>query len=184
MANDEMTLEPEPQQFIVDNFSKAEWAARKIVEQQANIQNKTEEARKMKEDYAAIVDEWLKSETEDAQKDIDSLQAKLIPFVSEQIEGKKKKSIKLPSATAGFKKSGAKFTIGGEKVDGKSEQLLEIVKKHNLDEYIITKEYVDWYKLKKTLNVVSDGVVVSQDGEILQNIEAEPETDVFYVKAN
>ena len=155
-----------------------------INDAQNEIEQLEKVAKARKEMFAAKIDEWLAESIAKPQILIAEKTAMLQPIIQNHLEGKKKKSIKLPSGTAGFKKSGAKFTIGGEKFDGKSEQLLEIVKNHNLNEYIITKEYVDWYKLKKTLNVVSDGVVVSQDGEILQNIEAEPETDVFYVKAN
>jgi len=155
-----------------------------INQAQLEIEQLEKVAKLRKEAFAAKIDEELAKNISRPQEIINEKKAMLQPIIQEQLEGKNKKSIKLFSGTAGFKKSGAKFTIGGEKIDGKSEQLLEIVKKHNLNEYIITKEYVDWYSLKKTLNVASDGIVISEDGEVLQNIEAEPETDVFYVKAN
>ncbi len=155
-----------------------------ITQAQQDIKIAEELAKLKKEAFAAKIDKWLAESIAEPQRIIDENTAMLQPIIQKQLEGKSKKSIKLPSGTAGFKKSPAKFTIGGEKIDGKSEQLLELVKAHNLNEYVITKEYVDWVGLKKILNVVSDGLVVSDDGEVLQNMEAEPETDVFYVKAN
>lgn len=151
---------------------------------QREIDTAKQLAKLKKELAIKKIDDWLEGTTGELQQLIDEKSALLEPIIQKQLDGKNKKSIRLPSGIAGFRKSNATFTIDGEKIDGKSEQLLELVKEHNLNGYIVTKEYVDWANLKKTLKVVSDGLVVSEDGEILQNIEAMPEDDVFYVKAN
>lgn len=155
-----------------------------IISDQREIETMTKLAKIKKEAAIQKIDSWLAEGVEVLQKRIDEKKAMIQPIIERQLEGKKKKSIKLPSGTVGFKKSDAKFTIDGEKVDGKSEQLLELVKEHSLNEYIVVKESVDWKGLKKTLKVVSDGLVVTEDGEIMRNLEAEPEVDVFYVKGN
>ena len=162
----------------------ADQLIQEINDAQLEIELLEKVAKFRKDAFAAKIDSELANDVEKSQALINEKKAMLLPIIQKQLEGKNKKSIKLLSGSAGFKKSPAKFTICGQKVDGKSEQLLEIVKNHNLNNYIITKEFVDWSNLKKTLNVANDGVVISEDGEVLQNIEAEPETDVFYVKAN
>ena len=165
--------------FEVTDISSANWTIRKILEHQAAIDEVKAQADKMKTE----IEEWLQSETEEHQKSVDSLSALLSPFVVSQIEGTKKRSIKLPSGTAGFRKGSVTFTLEGEKVDKKSEQLLKFVKYHKLDEYIITEEYVDWASLKKSLNVTDDGKVISADGEVFDVMAATQEPDKFYVQA-
>ena len=171
-----------PQGFTIDNYSKAEWAARKIIEQQRAIKLKTDEAQKMKEDYIAQVNDWLEKEVGEAQRDIDSLSAMLQPFIESELAGKKKRSVNLPSGRAGFRKGTVTFELEGQKVDGKSEQLLSLVKQHQLEDYVVVKESVDWAGLKKSLNVTEDGKVVSSDGELLEAMIAIQEPDKFYVQ--
>ena len=165
--------------FEVTDISSANWTVRKILEHQAAIDEVKAQADKMKTE----IEEWLQSETEEHQKSVDSLSALLSPFVVSQIEGTKKRSIKLPSGTAGFRKGSVTFTLEGEKVDGKSEQLLALVKQRQLEDYVVVKESVDWAGLKKSLNITEDGKVISPDVELLEAMTATQEPDKFYVQA-
>ena len=105
----------------------------------------------------------------------------LRPFVESQLQNSKKKSINLPSGKAGFSKQQPSFFIADKKVDGKSDQLLQLVKSHNLD-FVVTSEYVDWASLKQSLTVTDDNKVVTKDGEILDEITVKVEPDKFFVK--
>ena len=137
----------------------------------------------MKEDYIAQVNDWLEKEVGEAQRDIDSLSVMLQPFIESELAGKKKRSVNLPSGRAGFRKGTVTFELEGQKVDGKSEQLLSLVKQHQLEDYVVVKESVDWASLKKSLNITEDGKVISSDGELLEAMIAIQEPDKFYVQA-
>lgn len=172
--------------FIIDDLSKAEWATKKIIKYQNDIQSKIEQARKMKDNYLAEVDNWLKSETEDAQRNIDSLSAMLQPFIENELAGKKKRSINLPSGRAGFKKGNTTFYYGNDKASKDNQQLLAFLLDNHYNEYVKTEisESVDWGNFKKQLAVTDDGnVVIASTGEIIDVMTANQEPDKFYVQA-
>ena len=168
--------------FIVDDLSKAEWTVRKINDKQSQLTALDNAAKSMKLAYSQQVDQWLEKESDDLQTEIDNLSALLRPFVESQLADKKKKSINLPSGKAGFSKQQPQFFISDQKVDGKSDQLLQLVKSHNLN-FIVTNEYVDWASFKKSLTITDDNKVVTKDGEILEELTVKVEPDKFYVKS-
>ena len=186
-GEDEPEEKPEYTGFIVDSLSKADWAIKKIVAAQESIRLKTEEAKEMKREprkKSIVSMNGLKKETEKAQQDIDSLSAMLMPFVAEQIEGKKKRSITLPSGRAGFIKGITTFFYGNDKASKDNLQLLEYLIDNSYTEYIKTEilETVDWTNLKKTLKVTDEGtVVISGTGEIVDMMYVEQEPDRFSV---
>lgn len=161
---------------IVDKQRKIkqlEDGAKNIIER--HLQHITEETNK-----------WLIPEVSKLNEEIDIANALLKPYVEDYLkDNPKKRSVKLPSGSAGFRKGTVTFTFNSspeEKVDGKSETLLKLVKDHKLDNYIVTKESVNWLKLKTSLNVTDDGNVISSDGEVLNELHASKEPDSFYVK--
>ena len=186
-GDDEPEEKPEYTGFIVDSLSKADWAIKKIVAAQESIRIKTEEAKEMKKEPLEEinrVNEWLKKETEKAQQDIDSLSAMLMPFVAEQIEGKKKRSITLPSGRAGFTKGTTVFFYGNTEASKDNQSLLEYLVDNAYTEYVKTEilETVDWANLKKTLKVTDEGmVVISDTGEVVDMMYVEQKPDKFSV---
>ena len=168
--------------FIVDDLSKAEWAVRKINDKQSQLTALDNAAKSMKLAYSQQVDQWLEKESAYLQAEIDNLSALLRPFVESQLADKKKKSINLPSGKVGFSKQQPQFFISDQKVDGKSDQLLQLVKSHDL-KFIVTNEYVDWASLKQSLTITDDNKVVTKDGEILEELTVKVEPDKFYVKS-
>ena len=131
--------------------------------------------------FAARMDKEVELGTKELQQEIEEKTAMLKPIIEKQLEGKDKKSIKLLSGSAGFKKVAPSFSFNGEEINGKSDQLLQLVKSHNLD-FVITSEYVDWASLKQSLTVTDDNKVVTKDGEILSEITVKVEPDKFFVK--
>ena len=180
------------------DIGEADVLIAEIVGKQWQIDNIESNAKKIKEAQIAYItkkiDEWLTKETEPLKAELESLKAMLLPFVEEELKGKKAKSISLPSGRAGFQKGSTVFSIADcgvypaeacAKLDGKSPRLLEIIQAHKLNDYVVTKEhtYTDWLRLKKSLNVTEEGKVVTQEGEILPELTATVEPDRFYVKA-
>ena len=164
-----------------------------IASKQVQIAAIEQEAKQIKEARITEVDKWYDKKIEPLKNDIDIAKAMLLPFVEEHIAAMEKatgivtKSINLPSGRAGFRKGNTTFSftdeqLATEKIDGKSAELLKVVKDHNLDDYVVKKEYADWYKLKKSLIVTDEGKVVTSDGEVLPELAAKVEPDKFYVK--
>ena len=90
------------------DIGQADVLVSEIVEKQRQIDNLERNAKRIKEaQIAAIVqktDDWLTKETEPLRLELDTLKAMLLPFVEEELKGKKAKSISLPSGRAGFQK--------------------------------------------------------------------------------
>ena len=172
------------------DIGQADVLIAEIIGKQWQIDNIESNAKKVKEAQIAYitkkVDEWLTKETEPLKAELESLNALLKPYVEDYLkDNPKKRSVKLPSGSAGFRKGTVNFTFTSsptEKVDAKSELLLKLVKDHKLDNYLVIKESVNWIKLKASLNLTDDGKVISSDGEVLSELQATKEPDLFYVK--
>ena len=172
------------------DIGQADLLISEIAAKQRQIDILENNANKIKQAHIDAVskkiDDWFLKESEPLKAELESLNALLKPYVEEYLkDNPKKRSVKLPSGCAGFRKGTINFSFNSspeEKVDGKSESLLKLVKDHNLDNYIVTKESVNWLKLKASLNLTEDGNVISSDGEVLNELSASREPDSFYVK--
>ncbi len=170
-----------PEEFIIDDASKANWAIKKIAE------------KRRERDY--FVDackheiEQLKEKIVKAEESCDNNCSFLIGRLSQYMdredvpskETKTQVSLKLPSGKIIRKK--AKIEIcdlkgnTGSKLKDNAE-LVEVAKSMG-DEYISTS--VNWGELKKTLSVTDDGDVINSDGEFigcLTTHEIPPSVDV------
>ena len=165
------------------DISSADSLIRNIIEKQVKISELENEAKIAKENYSKKIDEWLEKVTQPLKDDIGEISVILMPIIEDYLTDLEKnsgivtKSVKFPSGRAGFRSGGMYFSftdkqLAEEKVDGKSEQLLKLVKEHGLSDYIVAKEYTDWHKLKKSLTVTKDGKVVTSQGEILPELIA------------
>ncbi len=131
-----------------------------------------EEVKRMKAQQVEW-DEVLKLKIEEAKAKVEDEKQKLqraidynmaqIKVNFDQLESKEtmtKKSIKLISGEVVLKKSKDDF-------DRDDKKLLAYFKENKLNDYIKTKEEIDWSKFKKTLTIV-DGHIVDSDGVVLK----------------
>lgn len=161
----------EDQRFVVDTVDKADWAVRKINRYRAEIEKAKAEATNQTEK----INKWLAAVTEENQRQVDFFQSLLAPFADQRLTGEKKRSVKLPSGTIGFRKAGPKFE--------QDDKLLLPWAKSNTPDLVETVETVKWDELKKTITV-KDGKAISPDGEIIPGITATERPDTFYVKGD
>lgn len=173
---DEQSGVEEVQRFTVTDNDTADWAIRKIV----GYQDKIKEARELVEKRIMQYNKWLDDTTKENERQIAFFEGLLLPFAEKQLQGSKKKSIKLPNGTIGFRKSGANFFRDEQPVTGKDEKLTKFVKE-NAPDYLVVTETTAWGDFKKTLQV-SDGKAITADGEVLPGIVAQDAENVFYVK--
>ena len=172
------------------DIGQADLLISEIANKQRQIDILQNNANKIKQAHIDAVskkiDDWFLKESEPLKAELESLNALLKPYVEDYLkDNPKKRSVKLPSGCAGFRKGTINFSFTSsptEKVDAKSELLLKLVKDHKLDNYLVTKESVNWLKLKASLNLTDNGNVISSNGEVLNELSASREPDSFYVK--
>jgi len=92
---------PAPEPFKIDSMDKAAWAASKVLEAQARIDQRSELARA----YKARIDAWLDSSNQADLESVDFLTSLLRPYVETVItQQHRSRSILLVSATVSLRK--------------------------------------------------------------------------------
>jgi hypothetical protein len=166
----------EQQGFVIDNDEKADWAIRKIL----RLQQKNNDIKQLAELQINKIKQWQERESEGNDSSINYLTALLAPYAKSQLDGKKK-TVKMPSGNISFRAKSPEYFIAGNKVDGKSQPLIDHVKKTDT-EYLKIEESVNWSEFKDTLTPLSTGKVLTNDGEILEFISAVEYPDTVSVK--
>lgn len=92
-----------------------------------------------------------------------------MPYLEDELKGGKKKSIKLPNGTAGFRKTTR--TI-------KNDVILFDFVKQNYAGYIKQVEKLDMAEFKK-ICVVSGGKLITEDGTIVPGYEVLEENTLY-----
>lgn len=157
--------------FRVTDIRGAEWCLKKI----SRAQEEYEGIKAYVDAEKARLDSFLADAKAKFDGDKSYFEGLLMPYAMEQLEGqKKKKSIKLPSGTIGFKSVPAEIT--------KDDEALKAFVKESAPEFIETKETVKWGEFKKTLTATEDGRFITADGEIVDGVTFEGKPDVFYSK--
>lgn len=172
-----MSENAEKKRFEVTDEASAEWVLEKLEENAKARALIDEQYQRMLARHEAWRTEALK-ELDDNDAYFHGL---LRPWAEAKLAGGKKKSVKLPSGTVGFRAGSGTYKLGDEKVTATSAKLLAFVKNDDAS-FIKVEESVRWGDYKKTLHVTEDGKVVSANGEVIPDMtytEGEPS---FYVK--
>ena len=172
-----MSAEAAKKPFTVTDESSAEWAMEKLEEN-------TKARALIEEQYQRMIarhEAWR----EDALKELDESDAYfyglLRPWAEEKLAGGKKKSVKLPSGTVGFRAGTGTYKFGEDKVTATNAELLAFVKNDDAS-FIKVEESVRWGDYKKTLTVMEDGRVVSASGQIIEGMTVTQGAPSFYVE--
>lgn len=165
----------EKEGFIVDTDLKAEWTCKKIKEETAEAQRIIDICDTMIQQYTLKKEEESKK-LESKTGYLKSLLQQYFETLLSKKKTKTQETYKLPSGTL-KRKFGTPEFIKDETV------LIEWVKGNNefKNEFIKTKESVDWANLKKKITIQGDKVV-TEDGEIVDGITVEMKADRFEVE--
>ena len=165
----EDTEEYEDQQFrdhfVIEDDQTAEWAMNQIREANA-------EKAKWKQFY----DERYQRVCADADRTIANMESILQTYF-EKVPHKvtsTQENYTLPSGKLVFKKQAPEY----ERDDA---QILEWLHSSGKEQYVKTKETVDWNSLKSTLNIVGD-TASDENGEIVPGLKVIEREDVFKVE--
>lgn len=159
--------QPRSDAFRVDSLAKALWATRKL----QIIRRKEAEAKAEAQAQIALITDWLQGVTDECAQEARYFEGLLAPWVLEQIADSKKKSVKLPGATLGYRSGGTALVY--------DEAALLAWAKTYKPELVRTKEEVNRSAVKDA--VLKDGEILRDDaGQLLIVVEEKPDT--FYVK--
>lgn len=95
-------------------------------------------------------------------------------YAKKQLEGSKKKSIKLPFGTMSFKK-------GQRKMVYEDDVLMNFIKSNSLNDFIRIKEEINKSELKKAIKLEEDGSVTLH-GTVVEGATSLPAEETFSIK--
>lgn len=166
----------EPRRFTIDNDVKADWAIRKIAEEQAEYQRLTGCCDDVIQQYQQRKAEYA----ERFAKRTDGLRAMLWSYFASvpTKDTKTQKKYELPSGALILKKASSDF-----KAD--TYKLREWLEKGGMADYLKTEVSPKWGLVKKQLVANGDGTITfSETGEIVPAdcVAIEPKDERFEVK--
>lgn len=147
--------------FVVDDLSKADWCFKKIIqlEEEKNKLNEYVETEKSK------YDDFLKKETERIDGAITHFKVLIQMFVDTELEKNPKFKLKTLNGSASYGKEQTKFEFN-------DEEMIKYCQENNLNNLIDIKQTIKLNKkeFKEFLHITEDNTVVTEDGEILDNV--------------
>lgn len=146
------------EQWKISDLSGADWAFRKLQEIDEDLEKSIEYAKREREKY----DKFIKSEEETAERRKGYFKWKLEEYLRSQREHDPKFKLKTAQGTANYRNS--------KKWNYEDEKILNFLEKNELEQFIRVKKEVNKADLKKALKVADNGVVVTEDGEIVDGI--------------
>ncbi len=153
----------QPQGFRIDSIDKLDWAIRKWLRIDREMQQKIDCAKRQIERLQS----YIRDVEEKANRDKAGLEAMMEPFVRQQLEGSKSKTFSAPSGKVQIREQQPEITKD-------DQQLLSYLKSSGHTDFIQTKELLKWGEFKATLREVisEDGIVtyVTADGEIVPGV--------------
>ena len=165
LNREEVPVTEEEAGFQVDDDQKAEWCIRKI-----------QEAKKEMMDWIEFYVAQTDKVKDKCERRIQFFEYKLMQYFGSvpHKQTKTQESYQLPSGKLVLKKQAPDF----ERDD---ELILAWLKANDEDQYVKTKETIDWSELKKTLTIVGEQVA-GETGEIIPGITVTERPDVFKVE--
>lgn len=160
-------LQPEADEgeWRIDSMEKADWALGKINIARKKMQQNADYVQAQVEKLQA----WLEKQNQEQESTIAFFEGKLAPYLEDELKGGKKKSIKLPNGTAGFRKTTK--TVKNDKI------LFDFVKE-NYTTYIKQVEKLDMAEFKKVCHI-NNGKLVTEDGAIVPGYEVFEENTLY-----
>lgn len=174
----------EKETFVVDSDAKADWCLEKIRKARELQEQNSETAKAILERKKQEVEEWLAEQNAETESTILRMQALLEPYVQEKLKDSKKKSFKLPSGSAGYKKQQPVFSFRGKEIDAamKKDEFFIALADEIDPLYVKTERSVVWAELKKNLLIADDGRLVTKDGELVsESLSVKVLPDKFFV---
>lgn len=164
------TFSEETSPWTIDSLESADWALRKI----AVLKKKNDEIHQLAEKERERISEWEDKETHSNQESIAFFESKLADYLYELRKNDPKAKIKTPHGTVSTRKQPDSWEYQGD--------TLNTLKELGLTEFITIKESINKAELKKAVQVLENGRVISPDGEVIESIKVIPQGEKVIVK--
>lgn len=164
------TFSEESSPWTIDSLESADWALRKI----AVLKKKNDEIHQLAEKERERISEWEDKETHSNQESIAFFESKLADYLHELRKNDPKAKIKTPHGTVSTRKQPDSWEYQGD--------TLNTLKELGLTEFITIKESINKAELKKAVQVLENGRVISPDGEVIESIKVIPQGEKVIVK--
>lgn len=172
---EEVLEQPEDEQkgFSINDDAVADWAVKKIAEEQAEV----ERLKALAEQQIAEINLKVKHVEEQAERKARFLNGCLRQYFGTvpHKETKTQESYKLLSGTLVMKKATENLTKD-------DDALVEYFQQNNMQEYIKTEYKPKWAKFKKELAIVDEKVINTATGEVVDVVKVEQVPESFEVK--
>lgn len=146
----------------------------------AQAEEKREASIKFHQDKIELAKRICEIDTNEPKAEIIRLQCGLESYYKAN-PPKHGKSIKFSGGTIGFRKQNPRYFFNGVEITNDNSALVDFIKKF-YKQYLKTKEYVDWAKMRNHLIADDAGVYFKETGEILDGFSAQILPDEFKVK--
>lgn len=156
---EEESVEEKYKGFVVSDLASADWALRKIKQNNARADERIKYAEAEIEKLKAFIANE-KSARDNSNAYLESL---LWNYLIEKKVDDDKFKIKTATGTVSARNT-AKWDYGDE------NKLLEFLKKNDMNDFVRTKEEINKAKLKKAVKVLDNGKVVNSDGEVVEGV--------------
>ena len=170
----DLGIEIEKENFAITSDEQANFFLRRLEEVRSEKDKINNTCNQEIERFTARVNNFRAKETLSLENTERFFCTLLENYARQQLEGSKKKSIKLPFGTMSFKKSPRKMVYD-------DEVLMNFIKSHNLNDFIRIKEEINKKDLKSQLKITEDGIVTLDD-QVVEGITTMPGETTFSVK--
>ena len=140
----------------------------------AVLKKKNDEIHQLAEKERERISEWEDKETHSNQESIAFFESKLADYLHELRKNDPKAKIKTPHGTVSTRKQPDSWEYQGD--------TLNTLKELGLTEFITIKESINKAELKKAVQVLENGRVISPDGEVIESIKVIPQGEKVIVK--
>lgn len=171
---EQLGIDINDEKYRILDDSQANFFLRRLGELNAENQKINEMCDAEIKAFVEKVNSYRESKLKTNKGTIDFFSTLLERYAHSQLEGTKKKSLKLPFGTLQFRTVPEKLSYTD------SDIVLKTLENNNLNELIRTKKEIDKTNLKKAVSVVEGKVFLN--GIELEGIEVEPEQTSFSVK--
>lgn len=158
--------------FKVTDLESSNWCLRKL----AALQKEQNEIDRLAQSELERIETWKAKEIEKINSSKEFFESLLGQYFVEQREVDKKFKISTPYGTVSTRKQQPKWEYN-------DKQVIESLKKSDMDNFIKTKEELDKAALKKAVKVV-EGKAITEDGEVIEGITVIELGEKVVVKVN
>lgn len=170
----ELGIEIENERFAITSDEQANFFLRRLQEVRSEKDKINTTCNNEIERFTTKVNNFRAKEILSLENTENYFNGLLEAYAKKQLEGSKKKSLKLPFGTMSFKKGQRKMVYDDEAV-------MNFIKSNSLNEFIRIKEEINKADLKKAVTVNEDGIV-TYNGQVVEGVTTLPGEESFTVK--